>query len=61
MPQKVIDVGIGTFGKRWCREFLKANVDDGTMEVLALVDVDPKAMAAPCSACPHMPATPIGI
>jgi predicted dehydrogenase len=43
--QRVIHVGIGTFGKRWCREFLKTNVDDGTIEVVALVDVDPKALA----------------
>ncbi len=43
--QKVIHVGIGTFGKRWCREFLRANVDDGTVEVVALVDVDPAALA----------------
>ena len=41
MAQRVIHVGIGTFGKRWCREFLKQNVDDGTIEVVALVDIDP--------------------
>ena len=35
MAQRVIHVGIGTFGKRWCREFLKTNVDDGTIEVVA--------------------------
>jgi predicted dehydrogenase len=45
MPQKVIHVGIGTFGKRWCREFLKQNVDDSTIEVVALVDVDPASLA----------------
>ena len=45
MAQKVIHVGIGTFGKRWCREFLKQNVDDGTVEVVALVDVDPASLA----------------
>jgi predicted dehydrogenase len=39
MTQRVIHVGIGAFGKRWCRDFLKANVDDGTIEVVALVDV----------------------
>ena len=42
MPQRVIHVGIGTFGKRWCREFLKQNVDDHTIKVVALVDIDPK-------------------
>jgi predicted dehydrogenase len=40
MPQRVIHAGIGTFGKRWCREFLKANVDDGTIEVVAIVDLN---------------------
>lgn len=45
MAQRVIHVGIGTFGKRWCREFLKQNVDDGTIEVAALVDVDPESLA----------------
>jgi predicted dehydrogenase len=45
MPQKVIHVGVGVFGKRWCREFLKTNVDDGTIEVVALVDTHPEALA----------------
>ena len=43
-PQRVIHVGIGTFGKRWCREFLKQNVDDGTIQVVALVDMDPASL-----------------
>ena len=45
MRQRVIHVGIGVFGRRWCSEFLKSNVADGTIEVVALVDVDPKALA----------------
>ncbi len=44
MAQRVIHVGIGSFGKRWCREFLRANVDDGTVEVVGLVDIDPKSL-----------------
>jgi predicted dehydrogenase len=44
VPQRVIHVGIGVFGKRWCTEFLKTNVADGTIEIAALVDVDPKAL-----------------
>lgn len=39
--QRVIHVGVGVFGRRWCSDFLKANVDDGTIEVVALVDRDP--------------------
>jgi len=45
MPQRVIHVGIGVFGKRWCTEFLKTNVADGTIEIAALVDIDPAALA----------------
>jgi predicted dehydrogenase len=44
VAQKVIHVGIGVFGKRWCTEFLKTNVADGTIEIAALVDVDPAAL-----------------
>jgi len=44
MAQRVIHVGIGVFGKRWCSEFLKSNIADGTIEVVALVDADPKAL-----------------
>ncbi len=45
MTKKVIHVGIGGFGRRWCREFLANNIADGTVEVVAIVDVDPKALA----------------
>src|ERR1700716_1686556 len=45
MGQRVIHVGIGVFGKRWCTDFLKTNVADGTIEIAALVDIDPQALA----------------
>ena len=45
MAQRVIHVGIGVFGRRWCAEFLKTNVADGTIEVVALVDLDRDALA----------------
>ena len=45
MTQRVIHVGIGVFGRRWCAEFLKSNVADDTIEVVALVDLDPAALA----------------
>jgi predicted dehydrogenase len=45
MAQRVIHVGIGVFGRRWCAEFLKSNVADGTIEVVALVDLDRDALA----------------
>lgn len=44
MAQRVIHVGVGSFGKRWCGEFLRGNVDDRTIEVVALVDIDPAAL-----------------
>ena len=44
MPQRVIHVGIGVWGKRWCNDFLKSSVADGTIEVAALVELDPQAL-----------------
>ena len=40
MTKRVIHVGVGSFGRRWCNEFLAANVADGTIEVVAIADVD---------------------
>jgi predicted dehydrogenase len=45
MTKRVIHVGVGSFGRRWLSEFLAANVADRTVEVVALVDVDEKALA----------------
>jgi predicted dehydrogenase len=45
MPKKVIHVGVGRFGTRWCSEFLATNVADGTIEVVALADLDQAALA----------------
>ncbi|MBI3708405.1 MAG: Gfo/Idh/MocA family oxidoreductase [Proteobacteria bacterium] len=45
MVKRAIHVGIGTFGRRWCTEFLAANVADGTIEVVAIVDTDEGALA----------------
>lgn len=45
MTKKVIHVGVGNFGRRWCTEFLAANRADGTVEVVAVVDSDEKALA----------------
>ena len=53
MPQRVIHVGIGVWGKRWCNDFLKSSVADGTIEVACNVadpaesDLTPKHDAAP--------------
>jgi predicted dehydrogenase len=45
VTKRVIHVGVGSFGKRWCREFLAANIADGTIAVVAVVDKDPSALA----------------
>ena len=45
MKKKVIHVGIGGFGRRWCREFLANNIADGTIEVVAIVDISAEALA----------------
>jgi len=44
MTKRLIHVGVGTFGRRWCSEFLAANIADGTVEVVAVVDVDEAAL-----------------
>jgi predicted dehydrogenase len=44
MTKRVIHVGVGSFGRRWCNEFLAANIADRTIEVVAIADVDPAAV-----------------
>lgn len=44
MAQRVIHVGCGGWGAMWCHEFLPANVEDGTIEVVAAVDRNPDAL-----------------
>ena len=44
MTKRVIHVGVGSFGRRWCTEFLAANVADKTIEVVAIADIDPQAL-----------------
>lgn len=58
MTKRVIHVGVGSFGRRWCSEFLSRNIADGTIQVVAIADVDPEAvkrgqalLGLPDSAC----------
>lgn len=44
MTRKVLHIGAGGFGERWCDTFLPPNVADATIEVVGLVDIDPKAL-----------------
>jgi predicted dehydrogenase len=44
MSKRVIHVGVGSFGQRWCSEFLAANIADKTIEVVAIADINPQAL-----------------
>lgn len=44
MTHKVLHIGAGGFGERWCDTFLPSNVTDGTIEVAGLVDINTKAL-----------------
>lgn len=44
MTYKVLHIGAGGFGERWCDTFLPENVTDGTIEVVGLVDLDTRAL-----------------
>lgn len=44
MRLKVLQIGAGGFGERWCNEFLADNVRDGLIEVVGLADIDPAAL-----------------
>lgn len=45
MTYKMIQVGTGGFGRAWCERFLPPNVQDGLIEVVAAVDINPDALA----------------
>ncbi len=42
MTYRVIQIGTGGQGERWCSTYLPPNVADGSIEVVAAVDVDPE-------------------
>ena len=44
MALRMIQVGTGGFGARWCMDFLPPNVEAGLIEVVAAVDVNPDAL-----------------
>ena len=43
MGYRMIQVGTGGWGASWCRNFLPPNVEQGLIEVVAAVDVNPEA------------------
>ncbi len=44
MTYRVLHIGAGGFGERWCDTFLPANIADGTIDLVGVVDIDPKAL-----------------
>jgi predicted dehydrogenase len=44
MPYQMIVVGIGSMGRAWCSRMLPPNIQDGLIEVVAAVDINPKAV-----------------
>jgi len=44
MAYKMIQVGTGGFGRWWCSTFLPPNIEEGLVEVVAAVDINPDAL-----------------
>jgi predicted dehydrogenase len=44
MPLKLIQVGAGSWGEHWCRDFLPPNIAQGLIEVVGIVDINPMAL-----------------
>jgi predicted dehydrogenase len=44
MSLKMIQVGTGSWGEHWCRDFLPPNIKEGLVEVVAAVDVNPQSL-----------------
>ena len=44
MAYKMIQVGAGGWGTYWCRMFLPPNIQEGLVEVVAAVDINPEAL-----------------
>ena len=44
MAYKMIQVGTGGHGRAWCQRFLPPNIEDGLIEIVAAVDIDPEAL-----------------
>jgi predicted dehydrogenase len=42
--KKGIIVGVGSWGEWWCEKFLPPNIADGTLEIVAAVDVNPLSL-----------------
>ena len=45
MTHRMIHIGLGEMGRNWCEVALPPNIDDGLIEVVAAVDINPAALA----------------
>ena len=45
MTYRMIQVGTGGFGRAWCESFLPPSIEQGLVEVVAAVDINPAALA----------------
>lgn len=44
MTYRMIQVGTGGHGRNWCQRFIPPNVQDGLVQVVAAVDINPEAL-----------------
>ena len=44
MPYRMIQIGLGDMGRNWCEVALPPNIDDGLIQVVAAVDINPAAL-----------------
>ena len=44
MTYRMIQIGLGAMGRDWCETALPPNIEDGLVEVVAAVDVNPAAL-----------------
>jgi len=45
MTYRMIQIGLGAMGRQWCEVALPPNIDDGLIEVVAAVDINPVALS----------------
>lgn len=44
MTYRMIQIGLGAMGRNWCETALPPNIEDGLVEVVAAVDINPAAL-----------------
>ena len=44
MTYRMIQIGLGAMGRDWCETALPPNIEEGLIEVVAAVDINPAAL-----------------